>query len=74
MAVNEGKTERVLRVLAGLALLAGLPIVLHGAAKWWGLVGLVPLLTGLSGYCPAWSLLGINTCSAKPADRGPHQG
>jgi hypothetical protein len=67
MSVNEGKTERIIRVVAGLFLLVGLPIMLSGMAKWWGLVGLVPLITGLTGYCPAWSLLGINTCSRKPA-------
>ncbi|KAA8960861.1 DUF2892 domain-containing protein [Mycobacterium sp.] len=67
MSVNEGKTERTIRVVVGLLLLVGLPIMLSGMAKWWGLVGLVPLLTGATGYCPAWSLLGINTCSKKPA-------
>lgn len=74
MPVNEGKTERILRVLAGLLLLVGLPAVLSGAAKWWGLLGLVPLLTGLAGYCPVWSLFGINTCPVKPADKAPHSG
>ncbi|VVM07911.1 hypothetical protein MAMC_01882 [Methylacidimicrobium cyclopophantes] len=74
MHVNEGKTERTIRVIAGLLLLVGLPVVLHGAAKWWGLVGLVPLLTGLSGYCPVWSLFGINTCSIQKSDRALHQG
>ncbi|WP_219067438.1 YgaP family membrane protein [Candidatus Mycobacterium methanotrophicum] len=67
MSVNEGKAERIIRVFAGVFLLVGLPIMLPGAAKWWGLVGLLPLLTGLSGYCPVWSLLGINTCSRKRA-------
>ena len=69
MLINEGKTERILRVLAGLLLLVGLPVALPGAAKAWGLVGLVPLLTGLSGYCPVWSLFGISTCSVKKPER-----
>jgi hypothetical protein len=67
MSVNEGKTERIIRVVVGLFLLVGLPIMLAGMAKWWGLIGLLPLVTGLTGYCPVWSLLGINTCSRKPA-------
>lgn len=74
MPINEGKTERTIRVAAGFLLLVGLPIALHGAAKWLGLAGLVPLLTGLSGYCPIWSLFGINTCSIKPGDKEPHRG
>lgn len=67
MSVNEGKTERTIRVVVGLFLLVGLPIMLSGTARWWALVGLIPLVTGLTGYCPVWSLLGINTCSTKPA-------
>ncbi|QSR84635.1 DUF2892 domain-containing protein [Methylacidimicrobium sp. B4] len=74
MLVNEGKTERVLRVLAGLALLIGLPLILSGPAKWWGVIGLLPLITGLVGYCPAWSLFGINTCRVKNSHEAPHRG
>lgn len=61
MTVNEGKVDRTLRVLVGLAVL-GLWFVLDGNARYWGLVGLVPLATGLMGYCPLYSLLGFNTC------------
>ncbi|CAB4243085.1 conserved protein of unknown function [Methylacidimicrobium sp. AP8] len=74
MPINEGKIERIVRVCAGLVLLVGLPAVLSGPAKWWGLVGLLPLLTGLAGYCPVWSLLGINTCSVKKDRPAPHHG
>jgi hypothetical protein len=47
--------------VAGLAILS-LLFILEGGARLWGLAGLVPLLTGLLGYCPAYSLFGLNTC------------
>lgn len=62
MAKNEGMIDRVLRVVVGLVLLS---LIFVGPQTWWGLVGLVPLLTGLAGYCPLYSLLGIRTCSMK---------
>ena len=65
---NEGTVDRVLRVLVGLGVLS---LVFVGPKTLWGLVGLVPLLTGLLGRCPLYTLLGIKTCpiSKKPADR-----
>lgn len=60
-ATNEGTLDRVLRVLVGLALLS---LVFFGPKTLWGLVGLVPLATGLAGTCPLYSLLGIRTCPA----------
>lgn len=59
---NEGTIDRVLRVIVGLALLA---IVFVGPKTAWGWVGLVPLLTGLIGSCPVYTLLGIRTCKLK---------
>lgn len=59
MTCNVGKTERVIRVLAGLGLLS---LVFIGPQTAWGWIGAVPLLTGLIGYCPAYSLVGFNTC------------
>ncbi|MBK8630095.1 MAG: DUF2892 domain-containing protein [Sphingomonadales bacterium] len=59
MPCNEGKTDRTLRVIAGLILLS---LVFVGPQTPWGWVGLVPLLTGVFGFCPAYTLLGINTC------------
>ncbi len=56
---NEGTIDRVLRVLVGLALIA---IVFVGPQTPWGWIGLVPLLTGLVGTCPVYTLLGIRTC------------
>ncbi len=65
---NESATDRVIRVVIGIALLCLLfQLHVHGTHYWigWlGLIGLVPLLTGLVGVCPMYSLLGISTCSA----------
>ncbi|CAN5923220.1 DUF2892 domain-containing protein [soil metagenome] len=57
---NEHSVERALRVIAGLALLS---LVFVGPRTLWGLVGLVPLATGLLGSCPLYTLFGISTCS-----------
>ncbi len=62
MKTNEGNFDRALRVLVGLGLLA---IVFVGPQTPWGWVGLIPLLTGIFGLCPLYSLLGINTCPLK---------
>ncbi len=59
MQTNEGKLDRMIRVIVGLVLLS---LTLVGPQSMWGLVGLVPLLTGLVGYCPLYSVLGINSC------------
>lgn len=59
MSRNEGTIDRALRVIVGLVLLA---LVFVGPKTAWGWIGLVPLLTGLVGTCPIYSLLGINTC------------
>lgn len=61
MSKNVGSIDRTLRVLLGLVLLS-LVVLLDAPARWWGLVGLVPLLTGLFSFCPLYSLLGISSC------------
>ncbi len=62
MLINEGTLDRVLRVILGLAILS---LVFVGPQSPWAWLGLVPLLTGLAGFCPAYALLGIRTCPAK---------
>lgn len=57
---NEHAVDRVIRVVAGLALLS---LVWIGPQTPWGWVGLVPLVTGLVGSCPLYRLFGISTCS-----------
>lgn len=62
MTKNEGTIDRSLRIIAGLVLLS---LVFVGPQSLWGLVGIVPLATGLLGNCPLYSILGINTCPVK---------
>lgn len=64
MTVNEGTVDRAIRIIAGLGLLS---LVVVGPKTLWGLVGLVPLATGLIGWCPAYSLFGVRTCKVKTA-------
>lgn len=61
MMANVGGLDRVLRIVAGLALLS---VVLWGdpSWRWYGLIGIVPLATGLLRWCPAYTLLGVRTC------------
>ena len=58
---NVGSFDRLVRIVVGLVLIA---LVFVGPKTVWGLIGVVPLLTGLARTCPAYSLLGINSCSA----------
>lgn len=65
MKANVGGIDKVLRIVVGLGVLS-LLVILEGSARWWGLIGIVPLGTALLGWCPAYTLLGINTCPVKP--------
>jgi hypothetical protein len=65
---NEGTLDRALRVILGLAVLS---LTMVGPHSPWGLVGLVPLATGLIGFCPLYSVLGIRTCPASVAPGKP---
>lgn len=62
MSRNEGTVDRVLRVVLGLVLLS---LTVVGPQSLWGLIGLVPLVTGLVGYCPVYTLFGLRTCPLK---------
>ena len=61
MEANVGGVDRGVRIVAGLVLLS-LVFVLEGNARWWGLIGLVPLGTALMGFCPLYTILGLSTC------------
>lgn len=63
--VNEGTLDRTLRIVLGIALIS---LVFVGPQTYWGLLGIVPLTTGLIGFCPLYRILGINTCRV-PAGR-----
>lgn len=62
--VNEGAVDRVVRVIVGLAVLS---LTFVGPHTRWGLVGIVPLATGLVGFCPLYRVLGIRTNSSRTA-------
>ena len=65
MNKNEGILDRGLRVALGLGLLL---LTVVGPKTLWGLVGLLPLVTGIVGFCPAYRLFGVSTCPARPAE------
>lgn len=62
MKTNEGNFDRALRVIVGLVLIA---LVFVGPQTPWGWIGVVLVLTGLIGWCPIYTMLGIKTCSLK---------
>lgn len=63
MKANVGTLDRGLRIAAGLILIG---LSLSGVIGLWGWLGVVPLATGLFSFCPAYSLLGLNTCRNRP--------
>ena len=62
MKTNEGGVDRALRALAGVALLG---LSATGVIGSWGWIGVVPLATAAIGWCPLYTMLGINTCGLK---------
>lgn len=62
MIKNIHPIERVVRVVAGLGLIS---MAFVGPKNLWFLAGIVPVLTGLSGWCPPYQILGISTCKMK---------
>ncbi|MFZ5510625.1 MAG: YgaP family membrane protein [Pseudomonadota bacterium] len=62
MKANVGGIDRVLRALVGLVLIG---LTLTNVIGIWGWIGVVPLVTALVGFCPAYTLLGLNTCPMK---------
>lgn len=61
MICNEGNVDRFIRIVAGLVLLA---LVFVGPQTWWGMLGIVPLVTGAMGFCPLYRVFGIDTSHA----------
>lgn len=59
MQTNEGSIDRGIRVALGIAILS---LVFIGPRTLWGLIGIVPILTGAFGYCPLYTVLGLSTC------------
>lgn len=68
MTRNVGGIDRVLRIIIGLAVLS-LTLLLEGDMRWAGLLGLLPLITGIVGNCPLYTVIGVSTCPLKPSRR-----
>jgi hypothetical protein len=64
MKLNEGAVDRILRIIVGLGVLS---LAFIGPQTAWGYLGVIPLLTGIVGFCPLYALLGINTCKVPRA-------
>lgn len=64
---NVGGIDRVLRIVVGLALLAGFFLNSDATYRWAYLIGIVPLATGLMSSCPVYSIFGVSTCPTKKA-------
>jgi hypothetical protein len=67
MKINVGQLDRLLRILIGLILLS-MPFWLDSPWRWLGLIGLMPLFTGLTRRCPGYAVLGLNTCQFRKHD------
>lgn len=64
MTANVGGIDKILRIIAGLVLIV---LAIMGIGAPWTWIGVVPLATGLMGWCPVYPLLGLNTCPMKKA-------
>lgn len=64
MKVNVGTTDRLIRIVAGIVILSAV-FLLEGNARWLGLIGIVPLATGLVRWCPAYALFGVDSCEIR---------
>ena len=62
MNLNIGGLDRILRIIAGLAFIG---LAVSGTIGVWGWIGVVPLLTGLFKFCPAYAIFGISSCPMK---------
>lgn len=62
---NVGGIDRILRIVVGLALIAGFFLNADASYRWLYLIGIIPLATGLMQTCPLYSIFGLNTCSLK---------
>lgn len=62
MTRNEGTADRAIRIVGGLLILS---LAFVGPKSAWGYLGIIPIITGSLGYCPAYSLFGINTCGIR---------
>ncbi len=66
MKGNMGSIDRALRIVVGLILVG---LALTDTVGWWGWLGVVPIVTGALGSCPAYSILGVSTCGTKGCNK-----
>ena len=66
MKINEAVWDRTVRVVVGIGLLA---LTVVGPQTLWGLLGVIPLFTGLVGHCPLYRLVGLSTCAVESRTR-----
>ncbi|PWV60519.1 YgaP family membrane protein [Plasticicumulans acidivorans] len=59
MTKNVGQLDKILRIIVGLVLIG---LTLAGQIGVWGWIGVLPIATGLMGWCPAYTLIGLKTC------------
>ncbi|HSH29122.1 MAG TPA: DUF2892 domain-containing protein [Thiohalobacter sp.] len=62
MKINEGSLDRGIRIIVGVALIG---LTVAGTIGVWGWIGVLPLVTGVVGWCPGYALLGINSCGTR---------
>lgn len=67
MGTNVGHLDRILRIVVGLAIL----VYGYMMGSWWGLIGLIPLITGLIKWCPVYTLIGASTCKKEDENKMP---
>ena len=65
MKRNVHTVDKIIRIIVGLILLS---LCILGPKSWWGLLGLIPLITGIIGNCPIYSIFGFSTCSSQKTE------
>ena len=64
MKNNIGSVDKIFRIILGLAIILGFVF-----QSWWGVIGLVPMVTAFLGFCPAYSLLSVSTKTKVPTEK-----
>ncbi|AQT46150.1 MULTISPECIES: YgaP family membrane protein [Bartonella] len=64
MKQNLGSVDRIIRIIIGVVLLS-LIFILDSGARWFGLIGLIPLITAIIGFCPLYKIFGLSSCPLK---------
>ncbi len=67
LKTNVGSADRIVRIIAGVVLLALFFLYPDASWRYWALIGIIPLATGLMSSCPLYSILGLSTCPVKRA-------